>query len=401
MAKQLSIIVLVIAVFASGIYLGLRNPKFFGWSEPAPPRPSESVPKIEYIVAQGRILPFGGLVSIPAPPGQRIDKLLVGVGDLVVAGQTELATLAGRDLLELQVQMAAAKRSDAELEIDQRIVAAEINLRAAQAARETAKLNVEQAHAQADHAIADKQIAAAQEKLERMKRMAEDPLTKNLVSQQDIADQQIALEKAQDDLVRGDDAVRRAQETADLALRNAELNIESAQRSLELANKMRSGNQSLTLAETVAQAQLENSRLIAPSDGNVLKVYVKPGEAAVNSPLMQIGDLSRMECVAEVNDRIVRQVHIGQRATIKSPALSRDLVGTVRQISRVVGNNTLPNPNPLALVDTKTVDVHIELDSADAGEAASFVNLQVTVEIDPGTTPADQPGSVARASGQR
>jgi ABC exporter DevB family membrane fusion protein len=220
----------------------------------------------------------------------------------------------------------------------------------------------------------------------------------NLVSQQDVADQTILLQGRGR---RQRDSPAAAQETADLAFKNAELNVESAKRSLELANKMHSGNRSLALAETLAQAQLKNSRVIAPMDGTVLKVFVKAGEAAVNAPLMQIGDLSRMECIAEVNDRIVRQVRIGQRATIKSPALSRDLVGTVRQISRVVGNSTLPNPNPLALVDTKTVDIVIEIDSADVGEAANFVHLQATVEIDPATTPPDKDGSIAQSERQR
>ncbi len=401
MAKRLSLIVFVLAVFASGLYLGLRNPGFFAWNETTPPKQSNDVPKIESIVAQGRILPMGGIVNIPAPPGQRIAAILVSVGDFVTGGKTELATLAGRDLLELQVQVASAKRSDAELEIEQRIVAAEINLRTAEAARDTARLNGEQVRSRMDHVIADKQITAAREKIERMQRLANEPRTRNLVSEQDIADQAILLEKAEDDRRQGDIALRQARETADLALKNAELNIESAKRSLEIANKMHSGNKSLALAESLAQAQLENSRLIAPSDGTVLKVFVKTGEAAVNAPLLQIGDLSRMECVAEVNDRIIRQVRIGQRATIKSPALSRDLVGTVRQISRIVGSNTLPNPNPLALVDTKTVDVHIDIDSADVAEAANFVHLQATIEIDPATTPADKAGSIAQSGSQR
>jgi HlyD family secretion protein len=204
------------------------------------------------------------------------------------------------------------------------------------------------------------------------------------------------LEKAEYDKRQADIAVTQALESAELALRNAELNVESANRSLDLARTMRAESRSLVLGESVAQSQLDNSRLIAPADGTVLEIFVAPGEAAVNTPVMQIGDLSRIECVAEVNDRLVRQVKVGQRATIKSSALTRDLSGTVRAIDRVVGTTTLSNPSPLAMVDTKTVDVHIEIDPNDTEDAARFVHLQATVEIDPRSTPADQETSVAR-----
>lgn len=399
MGKRLTLIVLVIAVCASVFYLGSRNWRLLFGERPA--ARSSDAPQIESIVAQGRILPFGGLLNIAAPPGQRIDELLVAVGDQVTGGQTELAKLAGRELLELQVRMATAKRADAELEIDQRIVAADINVHAAQAARETARLQLEQIRSRTDQEIAEKQIAAAGEKLERLRRLAADPLTKNLVSLQDIADQTLLLEKANFDKQRADTELRQASETAELALANAEANVVSAQRSLELANQMRNANQSLALAETVAKAQLEASRLIAPANGTVLKVFVRQGEVAVNQPLMQIGDLTRMECLAEVNDRLVRQVRVGQRATIRSAAFPRDLSGTVRDVSPVVGTSTLPNPNPLAMVDTKTVDVRIEIDPADIAEAAALVHLQATVEIDPKSAPADSQNPMARTVGQR
>ncbi len=400
MAKRLSLIVLVIAIFTSGLYLGLRNANFFGSSDSTSPKPGD-IPKIKVIVAQGRIVPLGGIVNIPAPPGQRVESLLVAVGDSVIAGKTELAKLAGHELLELQVQMAAAKRVDAELEIDQKIVVAEINLRAAEAARDTARLTVEQLRSRKDYEIAAKQIESARQKLDRMRLLSKDPQTENLVSQQDLDDQAILLEKAEYDKQRGEISLQQAQESADLSLKNSELNIESAKRSVELANQLRSGNKSLLLAESIAQVQEASSRLIAPADGIVLKIFIKPGEAAANGPIMQIGNLARMECVAEVNDRIVRQVRVGQKATIKNSALSRELVGTVRQIGRIVGNSTLPNPNPLAMVDTKSVDVHIEIDSADVAEAATLVHLQTNVEIDPGTTPTLQDGSVARTDDNR
>lgn len=400
MAKRLTLIILAIAVFTAGIYVGVRRPGFLGMKESTPTRPGDE-PKIELVVAQGRLVPFGGIVSVPAPPGQRVESIFVAEGDAVVAKTTELAKLADNDLFELQVQMAAAKRSDAELEIEQKVVTAEINLRTAKAALESARLNLKQVLARKDQDIVAKQIEAARQKLERMRQLAQDSQTANLISEQDLDDQAILLDKSEYDRQLGEISLQHARETAELAVRNAELNVVSAQRSLDLANQLRTGNKSLQLAESIAQTQLANSRMIAPVDGTVLKIFVKSGEAAMNAPLMQIGNLARMECVAEVNDRMVRQVRIGQRATIKSAALPHDLSGVVRHIGRVVGSSTLPNPSPLAMVDTKTVEVHIEIDPADVAEASSFVHLQATVEIDPATTPNSPDGSVARINENR
>jgi hypothetical protein len=44
-----------------------------------------------------------------------------------------------------------------------------------------------------------------------------------------------------------------------------------------------------------------------------------------------------------------------------------------------VGDGHLPDPNPLALVDRRTVDVMIEIVAEDRELAADLVNLQVTV----------------------
>lgn len=392
MAQRITLLLLAIAIFAGGVFLGVRNWRWFE-ADVTQTAASEQSPQIESIVAQGRLLPLNGIVDIPMPPGQRLESVLVAVGDPVVAGQTELAIVEGRDMLQLQVDLAEARQADAALEIEQQITAAEINLRTAEAAHETANLNLEQLRMGTDRQIAEKQIQAARDKLERMRRLAENELTKNLISQQDIDDQSLLLEKAEADLKRADKTLEQNLEAAELAAQNARLNVESAQKSLELAQKMAGGNRSLQVARTVAEKQRDNSRIVAPSNGTVLDVFVEKGEAAVNTPLMQIGDLSQMVCIAEVNDRLVRRVQPGQRAVIKSAALTRDLNGTVRSVGRIVGSNTLPNPSPLAMVDVKTVEVQIEMDATDTAEAANFVRLQVTVEIEPSasTPPPSEP----------
>jgi hypothetical protein len=73
---------------------------------------------------------------------------------------------------------------------------------------------------------------------------------------------------------------------------------------------------------------------------------------------------------------------LGQRAKLKSEALSRDLSGKVVGIGRFVGLPTLRDPDPLSLVDRRAVEIQIELEPEDAKLAQAWLNLQVTVEIE-------------------
>lgn len=86
-----------------------------------------------------------------------------------------------------------------------------------------------------------------------------------------------------------------------------------------------------------------------------------------------------MECLAEVPDRLISQITIGDLAKLQSPALPRDLTGTVVEILPIVGNSSLPDPNPLALVDRESVKVRIEINEADVAIAAKLIQLQVNV----------------------
>jgi HlyD family secretion protein len=118
---------------------------------------------------------------------------------------------------------------------------------------------------------------------------------------------------------------------------------------------------------------------MAPMDGQVIQVLAKPGDVSLHTPLLQVADLSKMECVAEVPDRLISQITIGDIAKLQSPALPRELSGTVVEILPIVGNSSLPDPNPLALVDRESVKVRIEINEADVAIAAKLIQLQVNV----------------------
>jgi HlyD family secretion protein len=114
-------------------------------------------------------------------------------------------------------------------------------------------------------------------------------------------------------------------------------------------------------------------------------------------PIMQLGDLSKMVCVAEVYEADVKNLHVGQAATIRSPAFAGKyadgldpetgartggMAGTVERIGNIIGSPGLANRNPLAPVDRSVVEVRVNIDEPEAiAEAARRVGLQVTVEF--------------------
>ena len=145
--------------------------------------------------------------------------------------------------------------------------------------------------------------------------------------------------------------------------------------------KLGGDEKAIKLTKKIAEDKRDSAKIETPVDGTVLKIFAKQGDVVTNTPLMQIADLSSMECHVEVVDRLVGNVKKGQAVIISSPALPRDIRGTVSDIGRIVGNSTLLDPNPLAMVDRKTVDVRVKINQADVEIASRLVNLQVAVKI--------------------
>jgi HlyD family secretion protein len=135
----------------------------------------------------------------------------------------------------------------------------------------------------------------------------------------------------------------------------------------------------------------------APCDGTVLELFARQGERVANAPILQLGDLSQMVCVAEVHEANLKDLEVTTVAdsaadgklvpardygvTIRSAALEQDLRGKVVEVGRLIGVPALRDPNPLAQSDRRTVRVRIELDEASTAIARRFVQLQVNVTI--------------------
>jgi HlyD family secretion protein len=120
----------------------------------------------------------------------------------------------------------------------------------------------------------------------------------------------------------------------------------------------------------------------------VLRVYTRPGEFISTRPILQMADLTRMVCVAEVYETDVQHVRRGQAVVIRSPSFPQvggrgELSGKVTRIGRMVSTPELRSLDPLASTARHAVEVRIELDQPGSLRAAEFVNLQVDVVFQP------------------
>jgi HlyD family secretion protein len=84
---------------------------------------------------------------------------------------------------------------------------------------------------------------------------------------------------------------------------------------------------------SAAQAALEKLSIRAPISGTVLQVNGKPGEMASPSapqPLVLLGDVSALRVRAELDERDLGEIKIGQSVSIRPEAFrDRELPGTV------------------------------------------------------------------------
>jgi HlyD family secretion protein len=368
-----------------------------GSSSPTPPDAAKPTPANRQIVSLGRLEPAGGVIEVSALPGERLEYLApkVKAGAVVPAG-AELGRVGSYALRQAQLD-AVQKRLDlAQQQRVQELAVAQATVSKAEAA---------QAQAEAKAA----EVQAQQAKLQNLKDAAD-------IAQQDLALVE-ELRSSDLDLLTEQQARRKrnlanrvikefeaAEQTflaslkaAETAVRLAEQNVEFANKSYERAEAI---DQSEALAKElkVAQESLEQSVLRAPkaTDGSreftILKVSTKPGGFVTQIPILQLGDLTGMVCVAEVYESDAKEIEKDQAATIRSSAFSggfaaSGLQGRVVEVGTMITSPALTNRNPLAPSDRSIVEVVIAIDPDEKNkeatqEAARRIGLQVTVEFD-------------------
>ncbi len=330
-------------------------------------------------------MPASGIIQISANPGDRIDEILVQVNQHVAEGQV-LARMRSEKLRAVELDAARAKLAETSK-------AAEVKREETQLNIDTARGRLKQAESQLKQATEQtkllemqsensptSQVAALQKQIETFTSLRKDPLTRPMVSAMELEARQAELNKAKTSLQSSILGAAQASEAARLAVEIARDGLTAAEKAgtlIEESFPTRSLEKQIELLEL----QVAQSPITAPSDGMILSLYSEAGELSTGLPAMELANLDKMICIAEVHEADIGQLAIGDVATIHSSALKRSLQGRIRRIDSLVGMPQMRSPNPMARTDFRAVPIVIELDDDNSRIAAQRVQLQVDVSI--------------------
>lgn len=139
------------------------------------------------------------------------------------------------------------------------------------------------------------------------------------------------------------------------------------------------------LAKAEADARL--SRVVAPVDGTILTIYARPGDQVGSDGLMEMADLTRLDVVADVFETDLSRLRPGALAEVVIPGENRRVRATVREIGWQVRRTTQAGTDPIAAVDSRTVEVRLTLSDEGVALLRRRTNMQVQVAIRVGDVP--------------
>lgn len=172
-------------------------------------------------------------------------------------------------------------------------------------------------------------------------------------------------------------------------------NLRQAEATLAALKSVRPEDVSVARAELAkakagvgkAQAELENTLVRAPIPGRILKIHARPGEKIDDSGLVEIGDTEDMHAVAEVYERDIPRVKLGQNASVWLQSLKQELRGQVIHIGWKVGRKVVLDNDPVKDTDARVVEVRIRLNKESSALVAGLSNARIEVRIDVSPTP--------------
>jgi len=417
---------------------------------------SEDAPRTIY--ALGHLEPATGVIDVRATPGDRLKNFINIVEDEIAPEDGVLGLLSSYDMGKAQLSALLKKRELTLQKHDQQVQLAAAQFAQAiaskaQAQAKLTELSLQQGKLEALSVACD---LAEREYLRLEQLRSADP---ELVTSHQLDKQKNRMDLASADYAIARDTQASAKTATELAVAAAEANVVVAEITKRQADK---NYEKLVVDQEIAVARevLKRSILVAPHESpiamrellmvdendnlpttqphpsdnepannekpqyTVLKVHLRLGEVVTQGPILQLGDLRKMICVAEVHESDVKELWVGQTATLRSPAFagrfadgpidpktkerSGGIKGRVVRIGRMIVSPGLANRNPLAPADRSVVEVRIEIDNDQAttndsspaatatknplderetqdtatAHAAKHVGLQVTVKFE-------------------
>jgi multidrug resistance efflux pump len=114
---------------------------------------------------------------------------------------------------------------------------------------------------------------------------------------------------------------------------------------------------------------LDKTQIRAPFAGTILRTLLKPGESfstLVPRPILVLADTSHLRVRAEVDERDVRRVFLGQRVVIRAEGWeSPDATGRVTRLAVQMGRKNTRTGDPADKSDRDVLEVLVDMDRPD------------------------------------
>lgn len=312
-------------------------------------RPEAAGEKRWQAVAPGRVEPVSGTIKIAAPVMGVVAQVMVNVNDKVFAGEP---------LIRLVDSEARARLAAAEAQVAFRVRAR--NEESAPAQRPSLRRRAEAPAADSEKAAARRRAEDAVADADKAAAQAQADLDKAALDRRAGKASEATAEAAHAALTRAQDTARQ---------RKAELRRIEADPGTPLPT-FADGQVNVARAEAAAAAAaLDQLTIRAPISGTVLQVNAKPGELAAPSnaqPLLVIGDISALRVRAELDERDLGDIKVGQPALIRSDAFrGREVAGKVSFIAPIVGQSRINGRGQRNMTDVDVVEVLVDVAQPD------------------------------------
>ncbi|HKV81918.1 MAG TPA: efflux RND transporter periplasmic adaptor subunit [Candidatus Sulfotelmatobacter sp.] len=128
--------------------------------------------------------------------------------------------------------------------------------------------------------------------------------------------------------------------------------------------------------------QIGKCSIFAPIDGTVLRVYARRGESfstVTPRTLFSLADTSARHIRAEIDERDVDKVSLGQKVLIEADALDgKKLKGSVARISDMMGRKSISTGDPADKSDRDILEAVIDLEES---SRPLPIGLRVTIQF--------------------
>ena len=299
--------------------------------------------------APGRVEPSGGEVRIGAQGPGRIAEVLVSLNDRVSAG--DLMVRLDDDEFIGRVNSAVAEVAIRKRDRDNTEVSGKAQ---------------ERRSAEDGVASAERQLVQAREEADRQ-----------LKARRAGSGSEAELDKARDGVSKAKDRLDQTR----AALRK----VQSAD-NLPAPTRPEAALVAARADLSQADAALERTRVRAAAAGTVLQVNAKTGETATPSPetaLIIVGNLTALQVRAEIEERDIGKVRVGQTAIVRSDAFpGKDFEGKIASLAQILGPSRLGQRGPRKPTDVDVLEVLIDM----VGQPALLPGMRVDVFLRPEAT---------------